>query len=132
MYVVEKRSGNETIRLRHTCENNMAEGASEMASETTVEEPFKTVPTKRKRKRGQLEDMDTSEESQRPSFPPAKAEKLMVTNILLSAHKLQGMNRVSLFQFSSRLIALLCRMERQSPEKYLYPHTDTRLLKKTG
>jgi len=55
----------------------MAEGANEMASETTAEEPFKTVPTKRKRKRGQLEDMDTSEESQRPSFPPAKAEKLM-------------------------------------------------------
>lgn len=65
--------------LRHTCENNMAESSSEkMASETADEDPFKTVPVKRKRKRGQVEDMDTSEASRRPSFPPAKAEKLMV------------------------------------------------------
>ena len=65
--------------LRHTCENNMAESSSEkMASETADEEPFKTVPVKRKRKRGQVEDMDTSEASRRPSFPAAKAEKLMV------------------------------------------------------
>lgn len=57
----------------------MAEGTSEnMSSETADEEPFKTVAVKRKRKRGQGEDMDTSEESKRPSFPPAKAEKLMV------------------------------------------------------
>lgn len=49
-----------------------------MSSETADEEPFKTVAVKRKRKRGQEEDMDTSEESKRPSFPPAKAEKLMV------------------------------------------------------
>lgn len=57
----------------------MAEGTSEnMSSETADEEPFKTVAVKRKRKRGQEEDMDTSEESKRPSFPPAKAEKLMV------------------------------------------------------
>ena len=76
---VLRRSGNETIRLRHTCENNMAEESSDkMASEPTEKEPFKTVPAKRKRKRGQVEDMDTSEKSKRPSFPPAKAEKLMV------------------------------------------------------
>lgn len=57
----------------------MAESSSEkMASETADEDPFKTVPVKRKRKRGQVEDMDTSEASRRPSFPPAKAEKLMV------------------------------------------------------
>lgn len=56
----------------------MAESSSEkMASETADEEPFKTVPVKRKRKRGQVEDMDTSVASRRPSFPPAKAEKLM-------------------------------------------------------
>ncbi|KAJ7383955.1 pre-rRNA-processing protein pno1 [Desmophyllum pertusum] len=48
-----------------------------MSSETTEDEPFKTVPVRRKRKRGQVEDMDTSDESKRPSFPPAKAEKLM-------------------------------------------------------
>lgn len=57
----------------------MAEGTSEkMSCEKTDEEPFKTVPMKRKRKRGKEEDMDTSEELKRPSFPPAKAEKLMV------------------------------------------------------
>ena len=57
----------------------MAEGSSEkMSSETTQDEPFKTVPVRRKRKRGQVEDMDTSEDLKRPSFPPAKAEKLMV------------------------------------------------------
>ena len=60
----------------------MAEGSSEkMASETTDEEAFKTVPVRRKRKRGQVEDMDTSEESKRPNFPPAKAEKLMVQKL---------------------------------------------------
>lgn len=58
----------------------MAEGSSEkMSSETTEDEPFTTVPVRRKRKRGQVEDMDTSEELKRPSFPPAKAEKLMVS-----------------------------------------------------
>lgn len=57
----------------------MAEGTSEkMSCEKTDEEPFKTVPMKRRRKRGKEEDMDTSEELKRPSFPPAKAEKLMV------------------------------------------------------
>ena len=57
----------------------MAEGSSEkMSSETAEDEPFKTAPVRRKRKRGQVEDMDTSEELKRPSFPPAKAEKLMV------------------------------------------------------
>ena len=63
----------------------MAEGSSEkMSSETTEDEPFKTVPVRRKRKRGQVEDMDASEELKRPSFPPAKAEKLMVSvNLLL-------------------------------------------------
>lgn len=68
-------------RLRHTRgENNMAEGTSEkMSSETNEDEPFKTVPVRRKRKRGKEEDMDTSDESKRPSFPPAKAEKLMVS-----------------------------------------------------
>jgi len=63
---------------------NMAEGSCEkMSSDTTEDEPFKTVPVRRKRKRGQVEDMDTSEELKRPSFPPAKAEKLMVSVNLL-------------------------------------------------
>ena len=62
----------------------MAEGTSEkMRTETTGDEPFKTVPVKRKRKRDKDEDMETSEESTRPSFPPAKAEKLMVSLIHL-------------------------------------------------
>ena len=62
----------------------MAEGSCEkMSSDTTEDEPFKTVPVRRKRKRGQVEDMDTSEELKRPSFPPAKAEKLMVSVNLL-------------------------------------------------
>ena len=62
----------------------MAEGSSEkMSGETTEDEPFKTVPVRRKRKRGQVEDMDTSEDLKRPSFPPAKAEKLMVIVNLL-------------------------------------------------
>ncbi|RMX47075.1 hypothetical protein pdam_00016988 [Pocillopora damicornis] len=56
----------------------MAEESSEkMTGEATEDEPFKAVPVKRKRKRQQEEDMDTSDESKRPSFPPAKAEKLM-------------------------------------------------------
>lgn len=56
----------------------MAEGSTEkMTGEATEDEPFKAVPVKRKRKRQQEEDMDTSEEPKRPSFPPAKAEKLM-------------------------------------------------------
>lgn len=56
----------------------MADGQGEsMSSKTTDEGPFETVPIKRKRKRGQVEDMDTTEGSKRPSFPPAKAEKLM-------------------------------------------------------
>lgn len=90
-FPVGERTGNELLdckRLRHiptyTWENNMAEGSSEkMSSETTENEPFKTVPVRRKRKRGQVEDMDTSDDSKRPSFPPAKAEKLMVSLDLL-------------------------------------------------
>lgn len=89
--LVGERTGNKLLdckRLRHfathTWENKMAEGSSEkMSSETTEDEPFETVPVRRKRKRGQLEDMDTSEELKRPSFPPAKAEKLMVSVNLL-------------------------------------------------
>lgn len=62
----------------------MAEGSSEKVSgETTEDEPFMTVPVRRKRKRGQVEGMDTTEGPKRPSFPPAKAEKLMVSVNLL-------------------------------------------------
>lgn len=83
-YGVRESTGNDITRLHeiatHTWENIMAEGSSEkMSSESIEDEPFKTVPVKRKRKRGKEEDMDTSDESKRPSFPPAKAEKLMVS-----------------------------------------------------
>lgn len=57
----------------------MAEGTGEsMPSETKEEEPFKTIPMKRKRKREKMEDMETTDGSKRPSFPPAKPETLMV------------------------------------------------------
>lgn len=56
----------------------MAEGTSEsMPGETKEEEPFKTIPMKRKRKREKMEDMETTDGSKRPSFPPAKPETLM-------------------------------------------------------
>lgn len=56
----------------------MAEGTSEsMPGETKEEEPFKTIPMKRKRKREKTEDMETTDGSKRPSFPPAKPETLM-------------------------------------------------------
>jgi len=56
----------------------MAEGTSEsMPGETKEEEPFKTIPMKRKRKREKMEDIETTDGSKRPSFPPAKPETLM-------------------------------------------------------
>ena len=74
----------------------MAEGSSEkMTSEITEDEPFKAVPVRRKRKRQQVEDMDTSDESKRPSFPPAKAEKLMVKcRDLISCQLMNGVFQV--------------------------------------
>lgn len=48
-----------------------------MPGETKEEEPFKTIPMKRKRKREKMEDMETTDGSKRPSFPPAKPETLM-------------------------------------------------------
>ena len=57
----------------------MAEGRSEsMLGETKEEEPFKTIPMRRKRKREKMEDIETTDGSKRPSFPPAKPETLMV------------------------------------------------------
>lgn len=106
----------------HTWGNKMAEESSEkMTGEATEDEPFKAVPVKRKRKRQKEEDMDTSDESKRPSFPPAKAEKLMVNfdgvRLLL--------NEVSSFNTNHRIFPR--RVERQRLEKYLFPHTDIHL-----
>lgn len=67
----------------------MAEGTNEsMPGETKEEEPFNTIPVKRKRKIEKMEDMETSNRSKRPSFPPAKPEKLMVFNYVSFDHKL--------------------------------------------
>lgn len=107
----------------------MAEGSSEkMSSKTTEDEPFKTVPVRRKRKRGQVEDMDTSEELKRPSFPPAKAEKLMVSVICFGVSCTMNASSSALHIVDP----LFYRVESQRCEKYLFLLTDTHLLKKTG
>ena len=101
----------------------MAEGSTEkMTGEATEDEPFKAVPVKRKRKRQQEEDMDTSEEPKRPSFPPAKAEKLMVN--FDDVHLLT----IGVLKFDTNCrILSLCRVERRRLEKYLFRHTDIHL-----
>ena len=50
------------------------------------EEPFKPASTRRKRKLDREKDMDTSGEMSRPSFPPAKVEKLTVKGVRSSAY----------------------------------------------
>lgn len=114
----------------------MAEGTSEsMPGETKEEEPFKTIPMKRKRKREKMEDMETTEGSKRPSFPPAKPETLMVLTVFFLPRVL-----FTEWTFSTLMKAFFdngfnpfnCRMERWSPEKYLCHHIGTLLSRKTG
>ena len=56
----------------------MADGGKDKVASTAKEEPFKKVPTRRKRKQDEVEGMETGEAAKRPNFPPVAAESLKV------------------------------------------------------
>lgn len=59
----------------------MAEGGDKLndeAASSTKDEPFIKVSNRRKRKKDEMEGMDTGGKAKRPNFPPVSAENLMV------------------------------------------------------
>lgn len=110
----------------------MAEGTSEsMPGETKEEGPFKTIAIKRKRKREKMEDIETTDGSKRPSFPPAKPQKLMVFNCVSFDHEWTFSIFMKVY-LDNVFNPFNCRMERWIPEKYLCHLIGTLLSRKTG
>ena len=79
----------------------MAEGTGEeMNGKSREAEPFQTIPVRGKRKRTQLEQMEIEDVTKRPSFPPAKADKLMVNIFIIPVYLYRGCVKLNVFRIS--------------------------------